>query len=108
MTIDELRRKIDELDARLVELLNERAKCAHEIGKLKRGEHLPIYEPQRERDVFANVRSQNRGPLPDVDLIGVYERIIDMMRKIQREESGAASPAPVDYSTEAPETEPND
>lgn len=86
MNIEDLRKKIDELDARLVELLNERARCATEIGKLKRGQQMPIYEPQRERIIFENVRRNNQGPLPTADLVQVYERIIDIMRKIQREQ----------------------
>ncbi len=92
MTIEELRKKIDELDARLVELLNERAKCATEIGKLKRGRQMPIYEPQREHVIFENVRKHNRGPLPDGELVQVYERIIDVMRNIQKQEISTEVP----------------
>ncbi len=45
MTIDDWRRKIDEIDRKLVELLNERSRCALEIGRLKRVESLPLYQP---------------------------------------------------------------
>src|SRR5579862_6684667 len=86
MDIADWRKKIDELDRKLVDLLSERAQAAHEIGKLKRNSAMPIYEPDRERLVFDNVRKANRGPLPDQDLLRIYERIIDIMRKIQREE----------------------
>ena len=84
MDIADWRKKIDELDTRLVELLNERAKAAQEIGKLKRNTNLPIYEPDREKTIFENVRKINRGPLPDHELRHVYERIIDVMRNIQK------------------------
>jgi chorismate mutase len=84
MDIEEWRRKIDDLDRRLVEMLNERARAAQEIGKLKRNTDLPIYEPQREKVIFENVRNANRGPLPDSELRQVYERIIDVMRNIQK------------------------
>jgi len=84
MDIAEWRKKIDELDLRLVELLNERAKAAQEIGRLKRNTKMPIYEPDRERKIFENVRKANRGPLPDSELRHVYERIIDVMRNIQK------------------------
>ena len=47
---------------------------------------MPIYEPERERLVFENVRKANRGPLPERDLLRIYERILDIMRQIQREE----------------------
>jgi len=86
MDIAEWRKKIDELDRRLVELLNQRAQAAHEIGKLKRDIGMPIYEPDREQAVFGNVRKLNQGPLPDRDLLRIYERIMDVMRQIQKEE----------------------
>jgi chorismate mutase-like protein len=86
MDISDWRKKIDELDRKLVELLNQRAQAAHEIGKLKRNAKMPIYEPDREQSVFGNVRTVNRGPLPDPDLVRIYERIMDIMRQIQREE----------------------
>jgi chorismate mutase len=86
MEISDWRVKIDELDRQLVELLSQRAHAAHEIGKLKRGAGMPIYEPDRERNVFNNVRGVNQGPLPDRDLLRIYERIMDVMRQIQQEE----------------------
>jgi chorismate mutase-like protein len=84
MDIADWRKKIDELDLRLVELLNERAKAAREIGRLKRNTRMPIYEPERERIIFENVRQANQGPLPDSELRHVFERIIDVMRNIQK------------------------
>jgi len=86
MDIEGWRKKIDEVDRRLVDLLSERARAVVEIGKLKRDTSLPIYEPDRERIVFTNVQEANRGPLPGRDLVRIYERIIDVMRNIQKEE----------------------
>jgi chorismate mutase len=86
MDISDWRKKIDELDRKLVELLSQRAQAAHEIGRLKRGAGMPIYEPDRERKVFGNVSSVNPGPLPDRDLLRIYERIMDVMRQIQQQE----------------------
>jgi chorismate mutase len=86
MDISDWRKQIDDLDRKLVDLLSQRAHAAHEIGKLKRGAGMPIYEPDRERLVFDNVRGINAGPLPDRDLLRIYERIIDVMRQIQKEE----------------------
>jgi chorismate mutase len=80
------RKKIDDLDRRLVDLLNERARAAREIGRLKRTTQMPIYEPDREKIIFDNVAEANSGPLANNDLRQVYERIIDVMRKIQRDE----------------------
>ena len=86
MDIEDWRQKIDDLDRQLVRLMNERAQCAHEIGRLKRDSAMPIYEPDRERSIFQNIARANAGPLSDVQLRQVYERLVDVMRQIQREE----------------------
>src|ERR1051326_6413777 len=86
MDIAEWRKKIDELDRKIVELINARAQAAHEIGKLKRNTSMPIYEPEREKTIFENVQRANHGPLPESELRQVYERIIDVMRNIQKNE----------------------
>ncbi|MGA7403007.1 MAG: chorismate mutase [Candidatus Sulfotelmatobacter sp.] len=93
MDIADWRKKIDEVDRRLVELLSERARAAVEIGRLKRDTSLPIYEPERERVVFENVREMNRGPLPGQDLVRIFERIMDVMRNIQKEGIGSVGEA---------------
>jgi len=86
MDIEDWRKKIDDVDRKLVALLSERAKAAIAIGKLKRDTSLPIYEPDRERVVFENVQNANHGPLPGRDLVRIYERVIDVMRNIQKEQ----------------------
>ncbi len=106
MDIEDWRKKIDELDRQLVALISERAKAAIAIGKLKRHTSLPIYEPDRERIVFENVQGANPGPLPGRDLVRIYERIIDVMRNIQKEEIVTA-PEPNETETEL-DSEVND
>lgn len=106
MDIADWRTKIDELDRKLVELLSERAHAAVEIGKLKRNTSMPIYEPDRERIVFENVQHANPGPLPGRDLVRIYERIIDVMRNIQKEEI-VTKAEPVEAETEL-ESDVND
>jgi chorismate mutase len=86
MTLEELRKQIDELDRQLVELLSKRAETALEAGRLKVATSLPIYEPAREKLIYENVRATNRGPLPDIELTHIFERIIDVMRALQRNE----------------------
>src|ERR1039458_9061313 len=83
MTLEELREQIDALDRQLVELLSERARAAQMIGHLKVATSLPVYEPTREKVIYANVRAANKGPLPDIELTHIYERIIDVMRALQ-------------------------
>ena len=82
----ECRRKIDVLDMRLLELLNERTRVVEEIGRIKRHLSLPIYEPRREEQVFHNVITNNSGPLTAEAVKRVFERIIDEMRNIQKDE----------------------
>lgn len=94
MDIEDWRKKIDELDRKLVELLSERARAAVEIGRLKRNTSLPIYEPDRERTVFSNVQQANPGPLSGRDLVRIYERIMDVMRNVQKEEIMPKAKAP--------------
>jgi len=97
MDIADWRKKIDDLDRQLVELLSRRAQAAHEIGKLKRDVGMPIYEPDREQAVFEHVTRVNPGPLPNRDLMRIYERIMDIMRQIQQEEIAPdATSAPED------------
>jgi chorismate mutase len=85
MEIADWRRKIDDLDRRLVELLCERAQAVHAVGKLKSVAGLPVYEPDREKKVCENARNANTGPLPDRDLLRIYERIVDVMRQSEME-----------------------
>jgi chorismate mutase len=104
MDLEHFRLKIDELDRQLVLLISERARAAQEIGRLKRATNLPVYEPQRERTIFDNVRSHNPGPLPDIELVHIYERIIDVMRALQKDELASR---PAMAPGEAPETGKN-
>jgi chorismate mutase len=86
MDIAGWRKKIDDIDRQIVDLINQRAEAAREIGKLKKSTNLPVYEPNRERIIFDNVRAANKGPLPDIELVHIYERIIDVMRALQQDE----------------------
>jgi chorismate mutase len=86
MDISDWRDKIDDVDRRMAALLNERASAVIEIGKLKREARMPIYEPNREKDVLANVQRSNSGPLKGRDLERIYERLLDVMRSIQGHE----------------------
>ena len=83
--LDEYRVLIDDVDRRLVGLLNERTKVVENIGRVKREAQLPIYEPKREDQVFANITGANQGPLTPEAVRRIFERIIDEMRGIQRQ-----------------------
>ena len=79
-----LRDNIDQVDGVLVKLLNQRARWALEIGEVKKEAELPIYQPDREKEVLARVQSQNRGPLGQAAVQRLFERIIDESRRLER------------------------
>jgi len=82
--IDNLRQRIDAIDRQIVQLLNERAGCALEIGRHKEAVGQPVYQPAREAEVLASVRAVNRGPLDDAAMTRLFERIIDEARRLER------------------------
>lgn len=84
MTIEDWRRKIDEIDRKLIELLNERSKCAIEIGKIKKTQNLRIHDPDREREVLKRVREANAGPLDGDRLQRLFECIMEECRQVER------------------------
>jgi chorismate mutase len=82
--LDDLRHRIDLLDESLVKLLNARAACALEIGRLKRELQMPVYQPARETEVLQNVEKANLGPLDQPAMRRLFERIIDEARHLER------------------------
>ena len=80
-----LRDAIDQVDEVLVKLLNQRAKYAVEIGEIKGELDLPIYSPDREKEVLLRVESRSAGPLEPAAVRRLFERIIDESRRVERE-----------------------
>ena len=84
-TLDELREDIDRVDEVLVRLLNERARVAVEIGRVKKGQGIEVYQPEREKQVLAHVRGvASEGPLGPDAIARLFERIIDEARRLER------------------------
>ena len=84
MEIAHWRSKIDGLDEQIVRLLCERAQAAAAIGEIKAQTGGHIYEPDREQAVLQHVKECNTGELPEGQLLVIYERIMDVMRALQR------------------------
>ncbi len=82
--LEECRTRIDDVDRRILNLLNERTGIVEEIGRIKKAVAMPIYEPKREDQVYRNVIGTNGGPLTEEAVRRIFERIIDEMRKVQR------------------------
>jgi chorismate mutase-like protein len=84
-TLDDLRADIDRVDEVLVRLLNERARVACEIGRVKKEQGIELYQPDREKQVLAHVRSiASEGPLGADAIARLFERIIDEARRLER------------------------
>ena len=84
-SIEELRNDIDRIDELMVRLLNERARCACEIGRIKKEQGVEIYQPDREKQVLNHVRSvAAEGPLCPEAIARLFERIIDEARGLER------------------------
>jgi chorismate mutase-like protein len=84
-TLDDLRDDIDRVDEVLVRLLNERARVACEIGRIKKEQGIEVYQPEREQQVLAHVRSiAAEGPLGAEAIARLFERIIDEARRLER------------------------
>jgi chorismate mutase len=82
--LDDLRKRIDRLDEMLVRLLNARAACALEIGRVKQMVGMAVYQPAREADVLAHVQTINPGPLDNGAIRRLFERVIDEARRLER------------------------
>src|ERR1700748_99284 len=84
-TLDDLRNDIDRVDEVLVRLLNERARCACEIGRIKKQQNVEVYQPDREKQVLDHVCSiAIDGPLDPEAIVRLFERIIDEARRLER------------------------
>ncbi len=84
MDISHWRKRIDEIDLQLAKLLSERSQCVIEIGKIKRQQQLPVYDPQREKEILDKLLRDNQGPLENEALKRLFERILDESRRVER------------------------
>ena len=83
--IDRIRDAIDRVDEVIVRLLNQRAKYAIEIGEIKGHLGLPVYAPEREKEVLLHIEKTCEGPLDVQSMRRLFERIIDESRRVERE-----------------------
>jgi chorismate mutase len=84
MGIDEIRQEIDRIDSELLRIFNRRAALALEIGEIKKGLGLPVYDPAREKKIFVRMKEENPGPLDDQAIVRLFERVIDESRRLER------------------------
>ena len=84
MSLEELRKKIDSIDERLVELINDRAQVVVEVGKCKQADSAPIYVPHREKAVLDKIADLNKGPLPDKTMYAIWRELMSGSFALER------------------------
>lgn len=82
--INSIRIKIDEIDTRLLYLLNQRAEIVLALAEEKVKNGLKLFDPEREREIFVRVTEKNPGPLAPEAIVRLFERIIDESRSLER------------------------
>ena len=82
--MEKLREHIDELDAELLALLNERAKCVMKIGAIKQKEKTEVFVPQREIELLDRLTSLNQGPMTAEMVLHIFQEIIDTLKELQK------------------------
>jgi chorismate mutase/prephenate dehydratase len=82
--IQDLRKKIDEIDERLVDLLNDRARIVIEIGNIKKEENLDFHSPSREQEILERLTGRNKGPFPEDTLRAIYREILSSSLSLER------------------------
>lgn len=82
--LDELRKKIDEIDLKILELLNKRTEIVLEVGKAKQNRQLKIHSPERELSILKQLKEKNAGPFPNETLKSIYEEILSASLSLQQ------------------------
>lgn len=83
MELSDWRKRIDALNLQLLELLNERARCAQGIAEIKKQKMLPVLDGERERQVIEAMLSRNTGPLSHDSVRRIFECIIAEHRRLE-------------------------
>jgi chorismate mutase-like protein len=86
MDLSGWRKRIDQIDQKLLGLLNERAECVLRLAPLKRQQAIPIEEPEREAAIRAHLAEHNHGPLSDEAVYRIFDGIMREMKAVQKEE----------------------
>lgn len=77
------REEIDRIDAEIVRLIGQRAEIAREIAAAKARENLPLYQPDREQEVYAKIGKLNPGIIDDESLRNIYREIMSATLKLE-------------------------
>ena len=89
MDLEDWRNEIDVLDRELLKLLNRRAECAIEIGRIKQAIEQPIFVPEREMSILNRILELNKGPLDAEAVRRIFQQIIDESRRLMQKNQGS-------------------
>ncbi|MCY3764449.1 MAG: chorismate mutase [Gemmatimonadetes bacterium] len=89
MDLEDWRKEIDVLDRKLLKLLNRRAECAIEIGRIKQAIEQPIFVPEREMSILNRILELNKGPLDAEAVRRIFQQIIDESRRLMQKNQGS-------------------
>lgn len=84
MSLEEIRARIDEIDDGIINLLNERARAAIQIGEIKKQANAHVYAPAREKQIIEQLCAKNKGPLTNDALKSIYKEIISASRSLEK------------------------
>ena len=101
MNLDELRKQIDVLDERLIELLNKRTQLAIQIGKLKKQDEAEVYVPSREKMLLDRLFRINQGPLSSLSLRAIYREIMSASLALEHDVKVAYLGPPSSFAQQA-------
>ena len=83
MNLADWRTRINELDNQILNLLNQRAEAALQIGNLKRRQGTPSYVPEREAEILRHLSARNRGPLTADNVIAIWREVLSACRALE-------------------------
>jgi len=85
LSLEEIRKKIDEIDTELIRLLNDRADLVHEVGLIKKEAGLSIYAPEREEALLQRLVQKSKGRLPETAIRAIYREIMSASVALEKE-----------------------
>src|SRR5262245_41936340 len=83
MPLDDLRRRIDAIDDQILALLEQRADVVAVVAREKQDKHLPLHDPEREREVLDRLAKKGAGSFPREAILAVYREVMSACLAIQ-------------------------
>ena len=101
MNLQNIRKKIDAIDKKILGLLNVRARASREIGKLKAQDGQGIYAPHREKEVLGKLKKSNKGPMTAESIDGIWREIMSFSISLEKKIAIAYLGPAVTYTHQA-------